>query len=326
MMTNISSSLRNFLAILADLGVREGSELVAALDLGSHLGQIDSLKSLASGQRQLFGELLRSARRVTSYQLLDTLDEQRRSHKKMGEILVERGWLSAAECEVVLAFQQRQDEQVKKPTKLFLGNLLVATGKISQQQLQDGLQKQALHGGQLGQVLVAAGHVTEHHVTHVLHLQQKLLAAVLLTALALASAMAPVPAQAGSQMASVQVSAVIRPSAHLQTNFQATQLHITEADIARGYVEIPGASRFSVVTPKGGHYFVDFHPRSDLFHSVHIEGLGSQVELGAEGGSVTQSGAGLAGASSTLNYRFQLKPEVQVGVYDWPLLLAVRAR
>src|SRR5512133_1082530 len=103
MMTNISSSLRNFLAILADLGVREGSELVAALYLGSHLGKIDSLKSLASGQRQLFGELLRSARRVTSYQLLDTLDEQRRSHKKMGEILVERGWLSAAECEVVLA-------------------------------------------------------------------------------------------------------------------------------------------------------------------------------------------------------------------------------
>ena len=325
-MNHTPPSLRNFIATLADLGVHEGSELVTALDLGRHLGQIDSLKSLASGQRQLFGELLRSVRRVTSYQVLDALDEQRRNHKKMGEILVERGWLSAAECEVVLAFQQHQDEQTKKPTKLLLGNLLVATGKISPQQLQDGLQKQALHGGQLGQVLVAAGHVSEHHVTHVLHLQKKLLAAVLLTALALACAMAPDTALAAGQMASVQVSAVIRPSAHLQTNFQATQLHITEADIARGYVEIPGASRFSVVTPKGGHYFVDFHPRSDLFHSVHIEGLGSQVELGAEGGSVTQSGAGLAGANSTLNYRFQLKPGVQAGIYDWPLQLAVRAR
>lgn len=326
MMHHHPSSVHHFTATLAELGVSEGDELVKALGIDEHLEQIDGLTSLAAGQRQLIGSLLRSAGRVTSNQLLDALDEQRRSNKKVGEILVEGDCLSRSECEMVLAFQQRQSEPVKIPSKLFLGNLLVATGKINQQQLQEALHQQTLHGGRLGELLTTAGHVSEHHVQHGLHLQHKLLTAVLLTALALVSTLTPAPARAASQMASLQVSAVIRSSAHLHTDFQATHLQITEQDIARGYVDMPSASRFSVVTPKGGSYFVDFHPRSDLFLAVHIEGLGSQVELGADGGSVTQSGAGLAGASSTLNYRFQLKPEVKPGVYDWPLQLAVRAR
>ncbi len=326
MMTRHPSPVHHFTATLAELGVREGDALVKALGIDEHLDQIDGLTSLAAGQRQPIGNLLRSAKRVTSDQLLDVLDEQRRSKRKVGEILVERDLLSPAERELVLAFQRRQVEQAKKPSKLSLGKLLLATGTINQEQLQEGLKLQVRHGCQLGDALVASGHVSEHHVQHGLHLQHKLLAAVLLTALTLISSLTPAPAQAASQMASLQVSAVIRNSAYLRTDFQATQLQITDADIARGYVEMPNASRFSVITPKGGSYFVDFHPRSDLFQAVHIEGLGSHVELGADGGSVTQAGAGLAGVGSTLNYRFQLKPDIQPGVYDWPLQLAVRAR
>lgn len=326
MMTRHPSPVQHFTATLAELGVREGDALINALGINEQLDQIDGLTSLAAGQRQPVGNLLRSAKRVTSDQLLDVLDEQRRSKRKVGEILVERDLLSPAERELVLAFQRRQVEQAKKPSKLSLGKLLLATGTINQEQLQEGLQLQARHGCQLGDALVAAGHVSEYQVRNGLHLQHKLLAAVLVTALTLISSLTPAPVQAASQMASLQVSAVIRNSAHLRSDFQATQLQITEQDIARGYVDMPSASRFSVVTPKGGSYFVDFHPRSDLFQAVQIEGLGSQVELGADGGSVSQAGAGLAGASSTLNYRFQLKPDIQPGVYDWPLQLAVRAR
>jgi len=77
---------------------------------------------------------------------------------------------------------------------------------------------------------------------------------------------------------------------------------------------------------EGANYFVDFHPRSDLFVSVAIDGLGSPVELGAEGGSIAQPGPGVMGAASTLDYRFRLRSEVQPGVYAWPLTLEVRAR
>ena len=137
MMTRQPSSVKNFTATLAELGVSEGAELVKSLGIGENLEKIDGLTSLAAGQRQPIGNLLRATKRVTSEQLLDVLDEQRRSKRKVGEILVEHDLLSPAERELVLSFQQRQAEQVKAPTKLSLGNLLVATGKISQQQLQE---------------------------------------------------------------------------------------------------------------------------------------------------------------------------------------------
>ena len=57
-----------------------------------------------------------------------------------------------------------------------------------------------------------------------------------------------------------------------------------------------------------------------------IDGLGGRVELGTEGGTVSQPGAGIRGAPSTLNYRFRLRAGLQPGVYDWPLPLAVPAR
>ena len=311
--------------ILTQLGVRDGIGLLTALGIDIHAGQIEDLKLLAAGQRQQLGDLLQLAKRLTHEQLQDALAEQRRSGQKIGQILVQRGFISAAECELVLSFQQHQGEQAPGQGKLCLGNVLVASGYVSTAQLANGLQHQALHGGRLGDALVAAAQVSEHQIKQGLQLQRKLLVAVLLGALALAASLVPGPVQAASKSASVQVSAVIRSSAHLRTDFQADQLHITEKDIERGYVEIPAASRFSVVTPKGGSYVVDFHPRSDWFRSVHIEGLGSQVQLGADGGTVTQSGAGLAGVASTLSYRFELKHELQAGVYEWPLLLAVRA-
>ena len=90
---------------------------------------------------------------------------------------------------------------------------------------------------------------------------------------------------------------------------------------------MPTASRISVTATKGANYFIDFHPRSVVFRSMTIEGLGSRpVEIGAEGGTVSPPDASLVGSPSTLSYRFQLHPALQPGVYDWPLPLAVPAR
>ena len=77
---------------------------------------------------------------------------------------------------------------------------------------------------------------------------------------------------------------------------------------------------------RGTTYYLDVHPQNDIFIAVIIEGLGSEVFLGAEGGAVTHYGLGLQGAESKLNYRFILKADLQSGIYDWPLQLAVRVR
>ena len=325
-MTRAKPSAADFHAILAELGVSETAEVIHALGIGDHLGHLQDLNRLVAGQRQKLGELLRAAGRLTRLQLQDVIEEQKRSGRMLGDILVERSLLSAAECEAALAFQQNQVAQANSPTRIYLGNVLVASGRLSAEQLADGLHRQALHGGKLGEILVAAGHVSEHHLRHGLQLQRQLLVALLIATLTTATALAPTPARASGQIAHLQVSAVIPPIAHLLTDYQAEQFQITDKDIARGYVEAPAASRFSVVTPKGGSYFVDFHPRGELFQSVSILGLGSQIELGADGGTVAQTGAGLQGTHNTLTYRFQLRGNVKAGVYEWPLLLAVRAR
>jgi hypothetical protein len=312
--------------ILAALGVRDGEELVSRLNIGDYLGHHDGLQLLAAGEQLKLGELLQTAKRLTGTQLDESLAEQRSSGKPLGRILTEHKLLSAKECEVVLGFQHHQRGQARNATKLYLGNVLVAIGLVTRIQLAEALQWQAAHGGKLGAALVALGHVVLQQVNAGLRMQRKLVAAVLLAALALISPFSASDAQAADKMSVMQVSAVVRASAHLRTEHQAAQINITPEDIARGYVEIHDASRFTVITPKGANYFIEFHPRSDLFSSVTIDGLGSQVEFGTEGGSVTQPGAGLKGAASSLSYRFVLKTKVQPGNYDWPLMFVVYAR
>ncbi len=324
MSTGTTQHIRKFSAVLAGLGVTRGAEIVGALGLESELGQIEKLKALAAGERQRLGELLQTAQRLTPAQLQHALAEQRQSGKQIGSILVEQGLINARESEFVLAFQRSQCAHGFG--KLQLGKVLVAKGDITRSQLARALQWQSVRGGRLGEALIASGLMTEHQIRNGLQLQRQLVAAALLTALALVAAFAPTAAHASSLMAGVQMSAVVNASAQLRTDFQAQRVTVTAADITRGYVVIQDASRFTVVTPKGGNYFVDFHVRGDLFTSVRIEGLGSEVEIGLDGGSVAQSGPGLKGATSTLNYRFQLNENVQAGDYDWPLMLAVRAR
>ena len=324
--SRVNPDIRELSEILAALGVRDGAELVSRLNIGAYLGHRDGLQMLAAGEQLRLGELLQAAQRLTGVQIEDALAEQRRSKKLLGRILVERKLLSAKECEVVLAFEQHQRGKARNATKLYLGNILVAIGLITSEQLADALQWQTVQGGKLGEALVAVGHVVEEQVKHGLRMQRKLVAAVLLAALALTAPFSTNDAQAADKMAGIQVSAVVRASAHLRTEHQSAQINVTPDDIARGYVDMPGASRFTVVTPKGGNYSIEFHPRSDLFSSVTIAGLGAQVELGTEGGSVAQAGAGLKGVASTLSYRFALKPEVRPGNYDWPLMFIVHPR
>lgn len=316
---------RNLGQVLCDLGVKEGDKLATLLGI-HNTNQLDELKSLAAGERLLLGDLLLQAKRLTADQLAEALAKQGFASKQLGQILVDCGYLSPAELEVTLSFQLNQGNHARGCAKLQLGNILVANGDLSHEQLADALTRHQANGGRLGESLIAAGHLTHAQVRHGLDLQRKLVSAVLICALALTASLAPAPVQASSQMAGVQVSAVVYPSARFQPQFQADKITVTHEDIARGYVDMPAASKFTVVTPKGGNYSVEFQPRSDLFHAVSIDGLGSQVLIGSEGGSIAQTGAGLAGATSSLSYRFHLKPNIEAGIYDWPLVLAVRAR
>ena len=205
MKATVKRNMQILIGILAALGVSKAMKLVSALNIVNYLGYAGGLQLLAAGERQRLGDLLLAAKRVSGAQLEDALAAQRRSGAKLGEILMQRGLLCAAERDVLLAFQQRQSGEARNATKLCLGNVLVANHAITREQLADALQNQSAHGGRLGEALIAAGHLSEHQIQNGLQLQRKLIAALLLAALALAPALQTGAAQASNKKAGVHI-------------------------------------------------------------------------------------------------------------------------
>ncbi len=312
--------------ILSSLGVHLPTGLPGTLNVPEYLDQIERVLTLAAGDRQRLGELLCAAERISAAQLNEALSEQQTSERPLGEILINKGLLTRQEQDIALEFQRRQGGCTPDATgALTLGNILVTSCQITRAQLDQALQRQQSSGRRLGEELIAAGHANSTQVKHGLQLQRKL------TGYALAVAIGLTPfvnwmstAQAGQLSAAIPVSVTVLASAKMQTEYQTAQLNISESDIARGYVDVSDALRFSVNTNSLSGYLLVFHPVGNLFESVQVDGLGNAVQLGADGGDIVQRGAAPAQSSHALSFRFNLSQNVTPGNYPWPLQLSVR--
>jgi hypothetical protein len=311
--------------ILSSLGVHLPVDLSVTLNAAELLEQIEHVLTLAAGERQRLGELLCAAERITPAQLDDALEEQQTTERPLGEILIKQGLLTQGEQDIALAFQRRQDGSPDTPGALTLGNILVSGCQITREQLDQALHGQQSSGRRLGEELIAAGHATLAQIKRGLQLQRKLTGYALAVAISLTSFVGLIPAaQAGQLSAAIPVSVTVLAYAKMQTEHQTRQLHVSEADIARGYVEINDAMRFSVNTNSLSGYLLVFHPIGNLFESVQVGGLDNAVQLNADGGDIVQRGATHTQLSHTLSFRFNLSQEVTPGNYPWPLQLSVR--
>lgn len=232
--------------------------------------------------------------------------------------------LTRREREVVEDLYRRQDGTVPDEGEFALGNILVADGQITPDQLECALRRQVTSGRRLGEELIRAGHANWGQVEGGLVLQRNLVAYALFLAASLAPVLAITPsAEAAQSNAVMAVSVRVTASARLQSDYQPTRLNIDAADVARGYVDIAAASRFLVSTNSRSGYLVEFRSVGNLFESVQVHGLGNPILLGADGGVIVQRGRP-SGLSHELSYRFALHPDTQVGNYPWPLSLSVR--
>ncbi|MGQ0579294.1 MAG: hypothetical protein ACT4PQ_10350 [Betaproteobacteria bacterium] len=161
-----------------------------------------------------------------------------------------------------------------------------------------------------------------------LRVQDRLVSAALVAAVSIATGCPTQAEAAGSITQSITVTARVAPWVKLNLEHQQMQLTVTPDDVARGYVEVSAASRFTVTTNNRAGYTLNFQPQADIFRSVAIHGLGVSVEIGSGGGTVIQSGAdfGIVRTLLELGYRFYLAEAVQAGSYSWPLSLSVSAR
>lgn len=306
---------------LSELGTSLTTELLVRLDIEEYLDELDRALPLKTGQRIRFAELLRAADRS-----MEAGPGAAPGSQPVTKLILPRHVNTATRLsKMAQAVGGHQRSGLPIDKKYALGNILVASEQITRAQLEAALRRQQASGRRVGEELIDAGHVSERQVEHGLFLQRVLIPCTLAVAIGLGPVVGIGPqAFAGQSSALMPVSATVVAHAKLLNSYQAEQLVITEADVARGYVEAAAASRFAVVTNSRAGYLMEFHPLSHVFESVRIEGLGNPVLMGADGGIVVQRALPAAGLLHELNFRFDLGLDAQPGHYLWPLRMVVR--
>jgi hypothetical protein len=311
---------------LVRLGVIDPIDLKAALSVQGELGSIHDAIRVAAGVRMLLGELLLAAKRITPGQLDAALDEQRRTGDRIGEILARRGWITRAELDAVLAFQQHQGGEGPSSERLRLGEILVATGQITRARLDAALLRTRTSPKRIGDLLVEAGDLRPEQVDRGLRIQKMLVTASLVAVLSLASAAETQDvsrAGPGPSAARVEVSARVQATATLRVLWQQARIAITDADILRGYVDVRSASRIEMRNNSVQGFMLVFEAAEGPFREVYVRGLGREVQLGSGGGFAPMPYS-QGPVVVELSYRFMLNKEIRAGVYDWPLVLSSR--
>jgi len=96
----------------------------------------------------------------------------------------------------------------------------------------------------------------------------------------------PSVVEAGVSTAIMSVTASVSPSVVLKYEGTLTPLHVTEGDIARGYIDVPGADRLTIDADKTIEHLakimVDYEPNPYSFTSVQVASRTLQT---GEGGS-----------------------------------------
>lgn len=172
--------------VLVNMGIVEQGDLDAALSIQAHLSSLDDAVRTVAGIRKMLGSLLILTGRVTAEQIDFALEEQRTTGEKLGDILIQMGLITPPEIHSVLKFQENQHSPASAGSPLRLGEILVSAGYISRDQLNDALAKQEATSKKLGEVLVDEGYAHLHQVNRGIHIQRKLMRAVLVAVVALA--------------------------------------------------------------------------------------------------------------------------------------------
>jgi hypothetical protein len=123
---------------------------------------------------------------------------------------------------------------------------------------------------------------------------------------------------AGSNSTTMTVSAEVVGRTILTIDNQPTFLEITRDDVARGYVDVPRAVSFHVRSNAANGYAMQFEPVAFPFSRADVKWGDDLARVTGEGSWIFhtyQQGTTIG----TFNVRLMLAPEMQPGMYAWPL-------
>lgn len=206
-----------------------------------------------------------------------------------------------------------------------IGDILVALGDITPIQLDDALARQKHSGRQLGAELVDAGCLTAARLASGLQLQGVRVSAVAL-ALAFGTLAVNSPVEAADTGSTrVMVSATVMRHASVRAVSTPHTVSITEADIGRGYVDIPTPSKLEIRSNSQSGHLIAIEIATEFAAGTEVRGLGDTISFGPSGGvvSVKSSGQGMRVIPVELYFRVQLSANARPGLHPWPMQLSV---
>ncbi|QWV95837.1 fibronectin type III domain-containing protein [Geomonas nitrogeniifigens] len=207
--------------VLVRMGVLSPSDIGAPLMVQEHLTSLEDAVKLAAGQRQLLGALLVQSGKITARQLDEAIAEQHRSGERLGQVFVRLGMLTELQLKGLLDLQHNQESPASNPLRL--GELLVATGQISRQQLDQALARQKQTGQRLGEVIVSEGFARKSQINHVVRLQKLCVNSVLAAILSMGAMTATASASTVSLQWDPSADAsVVGYKVHYQADSQTT--------------------------------------------------------------------------------------------------------
>jgi hypothetical protein len=120
------------------------------------------------------------------------------------------------------------------------------------------------------------------------------------------------------------VTVTVRAVAHLDVQSAPSDLHISAVDLQRGYIDVAQPTQLIVRSNSQSGFALEVLTVAPMLASMIVEGLESDLYLGADGGTIVQRWQQPQTIKLSLKFRFALAPGLTAGDYPWPVRLAVR--
>lgn len=172
---------------LGEIMVRRGYLSRMELDFILAEQKGNTITGDASNTTQRLGDILLKSKRLGKRDLGAAVDEQKRTNEKLGEVLLRLGLVDELELNAVLNLQDEFKQGDPMAVRLLLGEILIASKRLSRKQLADALAHQKVSKKQIGQVLVDLGFVNKFDIRNALKIQTKMVAAGMLAMMSVVS-------------------------------------------------------------------------------------------------------------------------------------------
>jgi hypothetical protein len=274
---------------------------------------------LTSGVRQPLGSMLVKSGVISQDQLEQALEEQQQTGERIGEIFSRLGILEASDIDEFLGSQQDNQQKIPVQAAIKIGEILVASGHITKEQLNESLEYQKQSSKKLGEILVEKGYVAQQHVEQGIRLQHMLVTAAVGAVMTLSAMNEAEAAPSGkTATATVQTTAFVRPVAQARMLYQQPQLEITSQHVAQGYIDVLHASRIELRNNSPSGFILTIENQGEPFRDVYVNGFENQIQLNSGTAWVLMPYIPVP-KTLDLSYRFVLSENARPGSYPWPL-------